>query len=231
LTACARNQDFKILCGGLDCFNDAYRRCGAFLTTPLLQRIINHHRSSPAVAPGEENMRRPLDAALVLAVGALISTTAFACGDKLILTIGNLRFRQINGSARPASILAYTPRNSPVGEVLKQLEQQSAATRAGLTFQSFDDPAKLDEMLRADKYDLLLVDAGDADNMERQAQSVPSKPTVLPVVPESSKAAAAQAEKKFHCVLTAPNSSSRYLSAIDRAMDFKLKAHSRKGPP
>lgn len=176
-------------------------------------------------------MRRPLDAALVLAVGALISATGFACGDKLILTIGTLRFRQINEIPRPASILAYTPRNSPVGEVLKQFEQQSAGKRVGLTFHSFDDPARLDEMLRAHKYDLLLVDAGDADKLERQVQSVPSKPMVVPVVPQSSKAAAAQAEKKFHCVLTVPNSPARYLSAIDRALEFKLKARSKTGPP
>jgi hypothetical protein len=176
-------------------------------------------------------MRKPLDAALVLAVAALISTTGFACGDKLILTIGTPRFGQIHESRRPASILAYTPRNSPVGEVLKQLEQQSAGKRVGLTFHSFDDPARLDEVLRAHKYDLLLVDAGDADKLERQAQSAPSKPVVVPVVAQSSKAAAAQAEKKFHCVLTVPNSPGRYLSAIDRAMEFKLKARSRIGMP
>jgi len=101
----------------------------------------------------------------------------------------------------------------------------------GLTFHSFDDLDRLDEMLRAYKYDLLLVDAGEADKLERQAQSVPSKPVVVPVVPQSSKAEAAQAEKRFHCVLTVPNSPDHYLSAIDRAMDFKLKARSRKGPP
>src|SRR5438270_12962204 len=133
-------------------------------------------------------MRTLSDRALLLVVGALISTTAFACGDKLILTIGNLRFRQMSESLRPASILAYKPRNSPVGEVLKQLEQQSAGKRAGLTFHSFDDADRLDEMLRAHNYDVLLVDAGDADKLERQAQSVPSKPVVLPVVPQSSKA-------------------------------------------
>jgi hypothetical protein len=175
-------------------------------------------------------MRKPLDTALVLAVGALISTTAFACGDKLILTIGNLRFRQMSGAPRSASILAYTPRNSPVVEVMKELEQQSVGKRIGLTLQSFDDPARLDEMLRAFRYDLLLVDAGDADKLQRQAQSVPSKPVVVPVVPQSSKAAAVQAEKKFHCVLTVPNSPGRYLSAIDRAMEFKLKSGSRLGP-
>ena len=176
-------------------------------------------------------MRKPLDAALVLAVGALIATTGFACGDKLILTIGNPRFGQIHESPRPASILAYTPRNSPVGEVLKQLEQQSAGKRVGLTFHSFDDLDRLDEMLRAHKYDLLLVDAGDADKLELQAQSAPSKPVVVPVVSQSSKAAADEAEKKFHCVLRVPNSTGRYLSAIDRAMEFKLKARSRMRLP
>ena len=176
-------------------------------------------------------MRKPLKAALVLGVAALISTAAFACGDKLILTIGNLRFRQINAELRSASILAYTPLNSPVGQVIKELEQQPAGKRTGLTFHSFDDPARLEEVLRAHKYDLLLVDAGDADNLQRQAQAVPSKPVVVPVVPQSSKAAAAQAEKRFHCVLTVPNSPGRYLSAIDRAMEFKLKSGSRMGPP
>lgn len=168
---------------------------------------------------------------LVLAVGGLIATCAFACGDKLILTIGNVRFRQVNGSPRLASILAYTPRNSPVAGVVKDLERQSAAKREGLTFYSLSDPAGLDEVLKAKKYDLLLVDAGDADKLELQAQSVPSKPVVLPVVYQSSKAAAAEAEKKFHCVLTAPNSPGRYLSAIDRAIEFELKVHSTTKRP
>jgi hypothetical protein len=176
-------------------------------------------------------MRKPLDAALLLAVSGLASITGFACGDKLVLPIGNLRFHQVIESPRPPSILAYTPPNSPVAEVVEELKRQSAGKRMGLTFYSLEDPARLDEALRSQKYDLLLVDAGDADKLVRRAQSVPSKPVVLPVVYQSSKSAAAEAEKKFHCVLTAPNSPSRYLSAIDRAMAFKLKAHSTKGLP
>ena len=176
-------------------------------------------------------MRKLLDTSLVLAAGALISTAALACGDKLILTMGPLKFRQINDSPRSASILAYTPRNSPVVEVLRRLEQQSAGQRAGLTFHSFDDPVRLAEMLKANKYDLLLVDSSEADEFEREAQSVPSKPVVVPVVPQSSKTAAAMAQKKFHCVLTVPNSFNGYRSAIDRAMEFKVKARSRMGPP
>jgi hypothetical protein len=176
-------------------------------------------------------MRKPLDAALLLAVCGLVSTAGFACGDKLVLSVGNLRFRQVNGSPRAASILAYAPRKSRVADVVRELERQSAGKRGGVTFYSLDDPARLDEVLRAQKYDLLLVDAGEADNLERHAQSAASKPLVLPVVSQSSKSAAADAEKKFHCVLTAPNSPGRYLLAIDRAMEFKLKTSSRKRMP
>ena len=176
-------------------------------------------------------MRKAFDLTLVLGVGALLATTAFACGDKLMLTIGNLRFRQINGPAHPASILAYTPGDSAVASVVKDLERQSAGMRTGLTFYSLDDPARLDSELKARKYDVLLVDASDADNLEREAQSVPSMPVVLPVVYRSSKASAAAVEKKFHVVLKAPNSPDRYLSAIGQAMEFKLKAHPGKVQP
>jgi hypothetical protein len=176
-------------------------------------------------------MRKPLNAALVLALGGLLATAAFACGDKLILSLGNLRFRQVNGSPRAASILAYTPRNSPVADIVKELERQSAGKRVGLTFYALDDRAKLDQVLRGGKYDLVLVDAVDADDLEREAQSIPSKPVVLPVVYQSTKAAATEAEKKFHCVLAAPNSAGRYLLAIDRAMEFKARALPKKGLP
>jgi len=175
----------------------------------------------------EGYMRKRLAAVLILAVGGIYATAALACGDKLILSLGTVRFSQINGSPRPASILVYAPQNSPAALVVKDLERQSAAKRAGLTFYFLDDRTRLDQALRAQKYDLLVVDAADADTMQREVQSVPSKPVVLPVVSQSDKAAAVQAEKKFHCVLTTPNPPARYFSAIDRAMEFKLKARTR----
>src|SRR5580698_306797 len=46
----------------------------------------------------------------VLAAPFALSTVAFACGDKLMLSLGNVRYGQVNGSAHPAVILAYTPR-------------------------------------------------------------------------------------------------------------------------
>src|SRR5262249_49596962 len=123
-------------------------------------------------------MQKRFDAAMILVVGGIVSTTGWACSDKLILTIGNVRFSQIYTSPRPPAILAYGPRNSPVAQVVQELEQQSAGKRAGLTFFYVDDRARLDQVLRTQKFDLLLVDSADADALQQEAQTVPSKPVV-----------------------------------------------------
>ena len=118
-----------------------------------------------------------------------VATAAFACGDKLILSLGNLRFRQVNGSPRAASILAYTPQKltgwrhcKGVGAAIRrEAGRHSRST-------SFDDRRQVGRSAEgSENTTSLLVDAVDADELERQAQSVPSKPVVVPVVHQSSK--------------------------------------------
>jgi len=169
-------------------------------------------------------VRRSLVTALVV---ALVPIAVFACGDKLMLLIGSVRYRQVY-NAHPASILAFTGRNSSVLGIVSELEHQPALKRGGHKFYSVDDLARLDEALKAGKYDLVLADVTDADGLERRLQSAPSKAVVLPVVYNSTKAEAKAVEKKFHCVLKAPGSPSNYLAAIDDAMVVKLKGSSVK---
>jgi ABC-type amino acid transport substrate-binding protein len=164
---------------------------------------------------------------MVVAAVALGPIVAFACGDKLILLIGNARYRQVY-NAHPASILAFTHQNSVVPGIISELEHQSPLKRGGHKFYSVDDLAGLDEALKAGQYDLVLADVADADGLEQHLQSAPSKPVVLPVVYNSTKAEAKAVEKKFHCVLKAPGSPSNYLTAIDDAMEVRLKGGSIK---
>ncbi len=151
-------------------------------------------------------MRKPLVAGLVLVTVTLGTSAVFACGDKLMLLAGSARFRQVFAGSRPATILAYSRQNSSVHGLVKDLEHTT-----------------LDEALKTGKFDLLLVDAADAEGLEPQARSAPSRPLVLPVVYKSTKAEAKSVERKFHCVLKAPSSPDRYLAAIDEAMGVKLK--------
>lgn len=141
----------------------------------------------------------------------------------MLLTFGNLRYRQLSGGAHPAVILAYIRQDSVVPKVVKELEAQPTLKQAGHKFYPADDPAKLSAALKTGKYDILLADVADADYLEEEARSALSKPVVLPVVPKSSKDEANAVERRFHCILTAPDSPGRYLAAIDKAMELKLK--------
>jgi hypothetical protein len=159
------------------------------------------------------HMSKPLLMELVLV------TAALACGDKLMLVGGHARLRQIYG-ARPASILAYMRPDSSVPEIVRSL--QLAVRQTGHKFHTVENLSALDEALKAGKYDLLLADISDAEVLQQEARSAPSKPVLLPVVHKSSKAEATAAEKRFHCALKAPGSTSHYLDAIDEAMEIRM---------
>ena len=90
------------------------------------------------------------------------------------------------------------------------------------------DLTRFDEALKNGKYDLVLVEPSDADGLAQEIRSAPSKPLVLPVLYRPTKAEATAVEKKFHCLLKAPDSSSHYLSAIDEAMEVRLKGERRR---
>jgi hypothetical protein len=146
-----------------------------------------------------------------------------ACGDKLVFLAGFGRLRQIAGVAQAASILAYAPQDSPLIQVIRDLQSQAALKQAGYHLHVVEDLSQLAEALQTGKYDLLLVDAAAAESLEPHAQSAPSKPMLLPVVYKSNKAKARSLEKRFHSVLKAPASAVSYLAAFDDAMALKLK--------
>jgi hypothetical protein len=175
----------------------------------------------------KEKMPRPSVLVLTLAVAPLLTTAAFACGDKLMLLVGNVRFRQLYG-ARPAAILAYVRQNSAMPGLVVDLEQQPALKRAGHKVHVVDNLAKFEEALRTGTYDLVLADAADADSLAEQVSSAPSKPVLLPVVFKSAKPETVAAEKKYRRVLKTPNSPNQYLATIDEAMDAKSKNGSAK---
>ena len=155
----------------------------------------------------------------VICMGLVLVTVVFACGDKLMLLPANARFRQVHG-AHPVAILIYMHANSALSEIARTL--QPALKQAGHKFDTVDDFTGLDKALKTGKYDLLLADVADAESLRPYALSA-FKPVLLPVVYMSSKAEATAVEKRFHCVLKAPGSLSRYLEAIDDALEVKLK--------
>lgn len=160
---------------------------------------------------------------LILPALLLVAAVAWACGDKLMLIMGaRLQIRSVH----PALILAY-PGQTPSATLIRDLQFQSAVKKAGHRIQVVEDPAGLDNALKSGKYDLVLADVAHANEVSQRVLSAPSKPVFLPVAFQASKEEQSSAQKKYRFLLKAPSKSENYLTAIDQAMDWKLKTIKR----
>jgi hypothetical protein len=162
---------------------------------------------------------------LILAAFFSAGATAWACGDKLML-IMRVRLAQLK-LGRPIAILAYAQPNLPSSALIRQIQLQPAVKKAGHRFHFIDDTAKLDDALKAEKYDVVLADVAMADELRQRVKSSPSQPVVLPVLYKSTKAEDSATQKKFHCLLKAPSGSEQYFEAIDQALQWKAKGIAR----
>jgi ABC-type amino acid transport substrate-binding protein len=161
---------------------------------------------------------------LVLLSFTVIAAGAWACGDKMMLIMGarSSRIKPI----RPALILAYPGQNASA-TLIRDLQRQLAVKKAAHRIQIVEDHAALDSALKAGKYDLVMADVANANELSQRVMSAPSKPVFLPVAFQASKEEQSAAQKKYHCLLKAPGNPDNYLEAIDQAMDWRLKAINR----
>jgi len=155
----------------------------------------------------------------------LTSAVALACGDKLMLVM-RLRLAQLR-LGHPLAILAFAERDLPSSDSIRQLQLQPAVKRSGHRFQFVEDAARLDQALKADKYDLVFADVSVADELSQRVQSVPYRPLVVPVAYKGTKAQDSATQKKFHCLLRTPSGSDQYFEAVDQALQWKAKAAAR----
>ncbi|MBZ5618990.1 MAG: hypothetical protein LAQ69_09740 [Acidobacteriia bacterium] len=155
----------------------------------------------------------------------LTTAIAWACGDKLMLVM-RVRLAQLK-LGHPVAILAYAQPDLPSSALVRQIQLQPAVKKAGHRFQFIEDSARLDDALKAQKYDLVLADVAVADQLSQHLQSSPFRPVVLPVAYKSTKAEDSATQKKYHCLLKAPSDSDQYFEAIDQALQWKAKAASR----
>lgn len=178
--------------------------------------ILDYHGRLAYISATVDGMCKTLIVLTFLAVGAV----AWACGDKLMLVMGS-RSSQIR-PLHPGAILAY-PGRSASATVIRSLQSQPAFRKAGLRFQLVEDAAGFNDALKAGKYDVVLADISDANDLSQQVAAAVSKPVLLPVAFKASREEQSAAQRKYHCLLKAPGNPENYLDAIDHAMELKLK--------
>src|SRR6185436_19546450 len=131
----------------------------------------------------------------------LVAAVALACGDKLMLVMGarSARIKPV----QPARILAF-PGQTASATLIRNLQLQPAVKKAGHRIQVVEDSAGLENALNGGKYDLVIADVANANELSQRVGSAPSKPVLLPVAFRPSKEEESAAQKKYHCLLKAP---------------------------
>lgn len=177
-------------------------------------------------------MKRALVVSLVIAVAAVVENPALvhACGEKLLVLGRGIRF-QSRHTPRAASVLLYLPQTGAT-RTLTDPNLESALKEAGHAVRAVTTVADLESALRSGSYDVVLANITDAPELER-AQAVADRSAfVLPAVyliavpaqgKPQAKADRESASKTFGVVMEVPGRPGHYCSAVDKALELKLK--------
>jgi hypothetical protein len=171
-------------------------------------------------------MRRLLGALVLSAGFLLLSHSAHACGDKLLILGRPLRFH-----SRPAAILAYAPPASAVESVLNSPQWATAMTKGKHRLRVMQTPEQLTQALKAERFDVILVGAADAGGLQAQLSAASFPAVFVPVVESVARDAFRNAEKEYGVAMKGMAKSGAYLSAIDRAVglhDLRVEAAARE---
>jgi hypothetical protein len=166
-------------------------------------------------------MRR-ITIAFVIAVGiSLLSiAVADACGDKLLRIGRGARFQR---SMHPATVLIYLPSSAPADESTKAPKLQAFLKRAGHKSNIVQGGDRLGQMLSSGQYDVVLASLAEVGGVQQQIAASGSKPIVVPMIFNGTKADVAAAKKHFICMIKNPNDGDQYLDAIEKVMRSKMR--------
>jgi hypothetical protein len=148
----------------------------------------------------------------VMAIVVCFSTTAFACGDKIVVFGRGVRFRSAYAAAHPASILIFMNAGSRLPALDRQFHIVSILKLAGHKPVAVESPEELTQALRQSPYDVLLLDLADADSIRREIDPLAVKPAFLPIVDRDKIAAD---EQRYSCVMRASKMNHELLAHVD----------------
>jgi hypothetical protein len=154
-----------------------------------------------------------MSATIALMVGAaatvsLVSINAQACGESLFRVGKGVTYRA-QSAPLPGNVLMVAST-----EDAKGLAERLAA--AGHRIHVVEDASLVAQALRDGEYDIVLAPFGERESIERQAASVATTATYLPVTLEASEeAVAAQTYERF---LSADDSFTQFLRVIHRTL-------------
>jgi hypothetical protein len=159
-------------------------------------------------------------AAVVLQLGA---EGLQACGDKFLLAGRGAKARQAYAAIYPASVVVFARPQRGSTAAIRDPHLLADLKLAGHRVVLIEDERALTRALETERVDVLLTDGSDADRLATQADAVPAKPRVVPVLFKPTKAEAKAVETRYQICLTSSDRSIRFLAAIDDVMKARKK--------
>ena len=150
---------------------------------------------------------------------ALSAVDALACGDKYLSVGRGARFQRGYVSLHPVSVVVLKSKVTGRQSFLSRLKI------AGHRLAVVDDVARLESMLAANKYDVILAGHESASLVEQILSKQESKPVFLPVVEDASQLNAADT-RKYGCVLNPATRKKQkdFLAVLDEAVEARSRA-------
>lgn len=171
---------------------------------------------------------------VLMVLAALIHNPApaDACGFKLLPLGRGIRY-QSRHTPRPAAVLMYLPTTGS-GRSLTDPNVEAALREAGHAVRAVTTRGDLENALRSGDYDVILANVTDAPDLEKAQAVVEGHAVVLPALylvaasgqqptGQQTDAVRAKARKDFSVVVEMPSRPGHYCTAVDRAMELKLK--------
>ena len=158
---------------------------------------------------------------IVLGISLLSIAVADACGDKLLRIGRGARFQR---SSHPATVLIYLPSSATADATAKAPKLQAFLKKAGHKPNIVQGADRLSQVLSSGQYDVVLTDLANVAGVQRQAEASGSKPVIVPMIFNSTKAEMAAAKKHYRFVVKNPGNGDEYLDAIEDAMRSRMRA-------
>jgi hypothetical protein len=174
-------------------------------------------------------MRVRHGAAVLLALTAgCAGGDLLACGDKFLVVSRGTRFERAPLARQNVGILLYANPASDLPRTIARLSVEATLRKAGYRPLSVANIDELDTALRAGGWELVVVDLADAPAASARVEGT-GAPLVLPVAHHSTRAAIAEAKKRYTGVIDAPARGTTFVDAIDEALERKVKARAKTG--
>ena len=160
---------------------------------------------------------------LVVLAGLVgVGSTALACGDKFLIVGRCVSYQRTHSAQRPGHVLILWSSNSKAAAAIRDVQLQNYLQQAGHSFNIMEESESTPEVIRSGTYDIVIVDAADADRLRLNLVGTPTR--VLPVMYQATEAQVDQVRQNYRPAINVrrgPIKRNQLLVAVDDAMPRK----------